>query len=75
MSILFQSFQSPVYEVLLAEIRKIIHDEARLTKGTTAMKMQRSFAVKQQIHPILDIARTAYCEIQEDINGEGMLWL
>lgn len=54
---------------MLDKIQSVINEEAQMEKGTTSMRIQRSFAVKPDINPILDIARAAYCEMQEEINS------
>jgi len=59
----------PEFEIMLENIRKVIHEEVQIQKGAANMKRQRCFAVKPEVNPILDLARKAYCEIIEDMNS------
>ena len=52
---------------MLQKIQAVIHDEARIKKGSAAMKLQRCFAVKKGLNGLLDLARQSYCEIVEEI--------
>jgi len=51
----------------LSKIQEVIHDEAKVIKGSSHMKLQRCFAVKGGINGLLDVARRTYCEIVDDI--------
>jgi len=54
---------------MFEKIQQVLDEEAHVQKGSTNMKRQRCFAVKADVNPILDIARSAYIEILNDMNG------
>ncbi|KAK2726313.1 mutS protein homolog 4-like isoform X2 [Artemia franciscana] len=57
------------FEKLLEVLSEIISDDAKITKGSAAMKLQRCFAIKSGVNQVLDISRKAYCEIVEDMSA------
>ncbi|XP_076040917.1 mutS protein homolog 4-like isoform X2 [Oratosquilla oratoria] len=62
-----KEMNAPSLKVLLETLRGVLHEDARLTKGTAAMRNQCCFAIKPHINDLLDIARKIYSEIVDDI--------
>ena len=45
----------------------MVHEGARVQKGSASMRLQRCFAIKSGVNGLLDVARRIYCEIVDDI--------
>ena len=58
--------EDPSCSEMLEKIGAVLHDEAKVVKGTAAMRLQRCFAVRKGINGLLDVARQNYCQIVED---------
>ena len=52
-----------------AILREVLHEDARLVKGSAALRTQRCFAIKPKVNGLLDVARKIYSEIIEEITG------
>lgn len=59
--------KSEVYVAMLEQIKCIISEDARINKGSAAMRLQRCFAIKEGICELMDLARQAYCELVKDV--------
>ena len=57
-----EMLEDPNLVTMLQKIQVVIHDEAMLAKGSTAMKLQRCFAVRKGLNDLLDTAHTTYCK-------------
>lgn len=55
--------------ILEEKVAKVIHENAKVQRGSAAMKLQRCFAIKSELDGLLDVARKAYCEIVDDIEA------
>ena len=47
--------------------QEVVHEGARVQKGSASMRLQRCFAIKSGVNGLLDVARRIYCEIVDDI--------
>ena len=56
-----ETLEDPNLVTLMQKIQVVIHDEATLAKGSTAMKLQRCFVVRKGLNDPLDTAQTTYC--------------
>ena len=65
-----ETLEDPNLVTMMQKIQVVIHDEAKLAKGSAAMKLQRCFAVRKGLNDLLDTARTTYCRIVDDIEAK-----
>ncbi|XP_064091243.1 mutS protein homolog 4-like [Macrobrachium nipponense] len=62
-----EAVNSQALRELLDLLREVLHEDARLVKGTAAMRTQRCYAIKSHVNGLLDVARKIYSEIIDDI--------
>ncbi|XP_065344364.1 mutS protein homolog 4-like [Cloeon dipterum] len=48
-------------------IKRLLHDDAKSVKGYSSSCIQRCFAIKSELHVLLDLARKKYCELVDEI--------
>ncbi|KAL5111109.1 hypothetical protein TcWFU_000175 [Taenia crassiceps] len=56
------------YIELLEKMTTVLHQDARVCKGTLQMRVQKCFAIKSGINVLLDLTRRAYAEQVDDIS-------
>ncbi|XP_026676548.1 mutS protein homolog 4 [Diaphorina citri] len=66
-----ENFSDPRFKSILALIDDTIRTDAAPVKGYASSQMQRCFAVKENINSLLDVARTVYSEIVDDIYNKA----
>jgi len=54
---------------MLEIIEITINKESTRSKGFSQSQFQRCFAVKSNLNPLLDVARTIYSELIEEFHG------
>jgi len=54
---------------MLDIIEITINKESTRSKGFSQSQFQRCFAVKSNLNPLLDVARTIYSELIEEFHG------
>ena len=64
----FSTF-SPFLASILETLQVIMSDSVKYQKGLLNMRMQRCFAVKTGVNGVLDLSRTSYTELVDDVNG------
>ncbi|KAI5720697.1 hypothetical protein M8J77_010482 [Diaphorina citri] len=66
-----ENFSDPRFKSILSLIDDTIRTDAAPVKGYASSQMQRCFAVKENINSLLDVARTVYSEIVDDIYNKA----
>ncbi|XP_068214215.1 mutS protein homolog 4-like [Palaemon carinicauda] len=64
-----EAVKSQSLKDLLDMLREVLHEDARLVKGTASMRTQRCYAIKSDVNGLLDVARKIYSEIIDDITS------
>lgn len=54
---------------MLEIIEITINKESNRAKGFAQSQFQRCFAIKSNLNPLLDVARTVYSELIEEFHG------
>lgn len=61
--------EDPRFRGIFESVTDVVHENARVQKGSAAMRLQRCFALKNGLDGLLDVARRTYCEIVDDIEA------
>jgi hypothetical protein len=67
MNIFFQLLQAEAFDKIQESLKQLLHDDAKSVKGFSASCIQRCFAIKSEMHVLLDLARKTYCELVDEI--------
>ncbi|XP_052072312.1 mutS protein homolog 4-like [Mytilus californianus] len=65
----YKLLEDPRYDIIMTKIISVIHEDTRYQKGTLHMRTQKCFAVKPEINGLLDVARTTYTEVVDDVSN------
>lgn len=57
---------------ILEKVQEVINENAKIQKGSAAMKLQRCFAIKNGVNGLLDVARRTFCELIDDMESMAM---
>ncbi|XP_059093663.1 mutS protein homolog 4-like isoform X2 [Tigriopus californicus] len=66
---IYNSLEDLRFQYIMERVCEIIQDDAKVQRGSAAMKLQRCFAIRNGVNGLLDVARRTYCEIVDDIEG------
>lgn len=61
------SCSHPVFAELLTSISAVLDDDAQSSKAAFVNRTQQCFAVKAGVDSFLDLARTVFCRVSEEI--------
>jgi DNA mismatch repair protein MSH4 len=59
--------KSEGFDKIQERVKQTLHDDAKSVKGYSASCIQRCFAIKSEMHVLLDLARKTYCELVDEI--------
>lgn len=59
--------QAEAFDTIQESLKQLLHDDAKSVKGYSASCIQRCFAIKSEMHVLLDLARKTYCELVDEI--------
>jgi len=67
--------QAESLQKIYDSVKKVLHEDARSAKGFSASCIQRCFAIKSELHVLLDLARKTYCELIDEITRTLIIFL